>query len=608
MEQNPVHEVWRLLGTAVLLNAFLSTVLMLSVVPADIWLSNLRTSIFLPASLLAHFSFLFFLLALVAQSTYIIRLRGSYWHLLIVILFSALLIAIIIDTRVFALYRFHLNSMSLNLLFGGAADEILSFSMSMWSSIGAIILAIISLEYLFLKWLFQQSKFSGKNIWPVILLLMVTTQLFYGFKDAVADTSIMMQLRYIPWAQPLTMKRTLRKFKLIDAYTKEPSLKIKHHSSLNYPKSPLICKNTNHFNYLFLVIDSTRADMLNANVMPNTFAFSKGAFVFNQHYSSSNSTRFGMFGLFYGLPSTYWFDMLKEQRGSVLFDILQDQNYQLHLDASAPLNNPEFDRTIFSAVRSKLQWGKAGSNLEKDTVVINRLLNFLDQNHEKNFFAFSFLDAPHAYKIPQGEQAHFQPALNQVNYLSLNNHSNPEKFKNLYKSSVYYNDHLLGSVYKKLAEKKLLQNTVVVITSDHGQEFNDLRQNYWGHNSNFSKYQTMVPLVVYWPGKKPERISQLTSHEDVIPSLLKEGLNCKNPISDYSTGYSLFDLPSMPEKRDLLLANWNMRAIFTGDSYYNFPPIGGMEILDDDYIIKENQTGDQRLIHKNLKKMAEYLK
>jgi len=608
MEQKSTRQIWYLLGIAVLINALLSTILMLLVTPSEIWLTNFKTTLFLPASLVAHFSFLFFLLSLLSLSAYLLHLRGISWYIFTLVLFCTLLLVIITDSRVFSLYRFHLNSMSLNLLLGGSAKSILSFSQIMWINIFSIVLLVTVFEILFLKWLFQQSMYSGKRCWQIILALMFSTQIFYGYRDAVADSSIIMQLRYIPWAQPLTMKRSLRKFGAIDDISANTLESNDSSSVINYPRSPLVCNNPKNLNYLVLMIDSVRADMLNTEVMPNTYEFSQYSQVFNQHWSTSNSTRFGLFGFFYGLPSTYWFDMLKEQKGSILFDILKNKDYQLHLDASEPLNSPEFDRTIFSAVRDSLKWGAGNSTLETDTVVVNRLLNFLDQDHHKNFFAFAFLDAAHGYKTPKGYPSHFQPVLSEVNYLSLNNDTDAEPFFNLYKNSVHYNDRLLGEVYKKLADRNLLANTVVIITSDHGQEFNDLKQNFWGHNSNFSEYQVRVPLIIRWPEKLAKQVYKTTSHEDIIPSLLTEGLGCQNAISDYSTGFSLFDEKSFPQHRDLLFENWNNKAIFTGKTYYNFTTYGTMEILDKNYRINDDQEIDQHIIQQQLSKMSQFLK
>ena len=608
MEQKSTRQIWYLLGIAVLVNALLSAILMLLVTPSEIWLTNFRTTLFLPASLVAHFSFLFFLLSLLSLSAHLLHLRGISWYIFTLVLFSTLLLLVFADSRVFSLYRFHLNGMSLNLLLGGSAKSILSFSQIMWINIISIVLLVTVFEILFLKWLFQQSVYSGKRCWHIILFLMLSTQIFYGYRDAVADSSIIMQLRYIPWAQPLTMKRSLRKFGAIGDISANTLESDDSSSVINYPRSPLVCNDPKNLNYLVLMIDSIRYDMLNAKVMPNTYEFSQSSQVFNQHWSTSNSTRFGLFGFFYGLPSTYWFDMLKEQKGSILFDILKNNDYQLHLDASEPLNSPEFDRTIFSAVRDSLKWGAGNSDLETDTVVVNRLLDFLDQDHHKNFFAFAFLDAPHGYKTPKGDSPHFQPVLSEVNYLSLNNDTDAEPFFNLYKNSVYYNDRLLGDVYKKLVDRNLLTNTVVIITSDHGQEFNDLKQNFWGHNSNFSEYQVRVPLIVRWPEKLAKQVYRTTSHEDIIPSLLTEGLGCQNATSDYSTGFSLFDEKTFPQSRDLLFANWNNKAIFTGKTYYNFTTYGTMEILDKNYRMKDNQEIDQQIIQQQLSNMSMFLK
>jgi membrane-anchored protein YejM (alkaline phosphatase superfamily) len=608
MENKSTQQVLNTLGIAVLVNAILSTAFMLSVTPLEIWLSNIQTSLFLPASLVAHFSFLFFLLSLITLAAYQLRLRGTAWLTLNLVLFSTLLLVIITNSRVFYLYRFHLNDMAVNLLLGGSANSILSFSWIMLTNITVIILLVVIVEWLFLKWLFRQNRHNGKTCWKLIVVLMLSTQVFYGYKDAVADSSIIMQLRYIPWAQPLTMKNSLRKLGALDTTSTNRLENAPGSSVINYPASPMVCKNKEKLNYLVLMLDSVRFDMLNPEVMPNTYKFSKTSQVFKEHWSTSNSTRFGLFGFFYGLPPTYWFDMLKEQKGSILFDVLTENHYQLHLDSSEPLNSPEFDRTIFSAVKDSLTWGGQNSDQETDTVVINRLLDFLDKDHQENFFAFSFLDAAHGYKLPNDTLPHFQPALSGVNYLTLNNDTDATPFLNLYKSSVYYNDQLLGKVYDKLAKRGLLNNTVVIFTSDHGQEFNDLKQNFWGHNSNFSRYQVKVPLVIHWPEKPAKEIHTITSHEDIIPSLLSEGLNCQNAISDYSTGFSLFDNERSPQQRNLLFANWNNKAIFTGKTYYNFTSYGMMETLDTEYRNIDRQKIEQEIIQEQLSKMSQFLK
>ena len=91
-----------------------------------------------------------------------------------------------------------------------------------------------------------------------------------------------------------------------------------------------------------------------------------------------------------------------------------------------------------------------------------------------------------------------------------------------------------------LEKKDLLKTTIVVIGSDHGEEFNDNKKNFWGHNGNFTVHQSRVPLVVLWPGKAPHEVQYRTSMLDVAPTILVDALGCENPSEDYSSGKSLW--------------------------------------------------------------------
>lgn len=55
------------------------------------------------------------------------------------------------------------------------------------------------------------------------------------------------------------------------------------------------------------------------------------------------------------------------------------------------------------------------------------------------------------------------------------------------------------------------------------------------------------PLVIHWPGKKPANIEYMTSHLDLVPTLLPEVLGCENPTEDYSVGMSIWKEAGLPE-------------------------------------------------------------
>ena len=132
-----------------------------------------------------------------------------------------------------------------------------------------------------------------------------------------------------------------------------------------------------------------------------------------------------------------------------------------------------------------------------------------------------------------------------VNHLELSNSFDPAPYLARYKNAVRYADDQIENVLKFLEEKKLMDNTIVVISSDHGDEFNDNKLNDWSHGGNFTDPQVKVPLVIHWPGKEAGEVNYLTSHLDLVPTILPEVLGCTNPTKDYSVGQSIWE----PENR-----------------------------------------------------------
>ncbi|TLU66185.1 DUF3413 domain-containing protein [Thalassotalea litorea] len=70
-----------------------------------------------------------------------------------------------------------------------------------------------------------------------------------------------------------------------------------------------------------------------------------------------------------------------------------------------------------------------------------------------------------------------------------------------------------------------------------------------GNKSNASRF-TSKPGVVMWPQRSSDAITELASHMDIQPTLMKRWLNCDLDRKSYSNGRDLFDLPA-----DRVLAN-----------------------------------------------------
>lgn len=94
-----------------------------------------------------------------------------------------------------------------------------------------------------------------------------------------------------------------------------------------------------------------------------------------------------------------------------------------------------------------------------------------------------------------------------------------------YDNSIFYNDLLLGRVLDQLRSRGLLDQTLLIVTSDHGEELYDHKG-----LSHFSHYEEVlhVPLILSGAGAgKNERIKTPVQLIDLAPTIL-ERLGIKN--------------------------------------------------------------------------------
>lgn len=529
-----------------------------------------------------------------------------------VVLQGLWLCLLLVDAKVFALYRFHLNAMVLNMVFGGALQDQVALSWQSWLQSLGVLAAVAAAEVLlaWACWKLLPGTARRRPVllaWAAGLALMATGQVATAYYDALGERAVTGQWAYLPWAQPITAKRQMHRLgvrSLPQANLPDP-----RHSQLDYPLAPLRCQSHTRPNVLVVVLESLRHDALDPTTMPNASALAAQSEVFERHYSSGNATRYGLFGLLYGLPGGYWESMLSEQRGSLLFDVLQQQGYDLHLYGSAPLYSPEFDRTVFAQVRDQLHTAPSALPVaERDAHVVSALGKDIQQRRDgRPWFGMAFLDSTHApYHLPQGYPALATPMASTVNFLAFDEDHDATPERNRYRTAVHYTDALLGQLLAILRESGQADNTIVLVTGDHAEEFNDLGLNYWGHNGNFSDYQMQVPFVLHWPGRAPAAHRAASSHEDWVPTLMRHSLGCENPLADFSTGQDLFD--SARSERPLLVESWSQRGIREGGRTYVFDKFGNATTLDANYLPMPDQAPDPAAVRSAWKALTQFRK
>ncbi|MGB5811797.1 MAG: sulfatase-like hydrolase/transferase, partial [Polyangiales bacterium] len=88
----------------------------------------------------------------------------------------------------------------------------------------------------------------------------------------------------------------------------------------------------------------------------------------------------------------------------------------------------------------------------------------------------------------------------------------------LYDGEISYVDQEVGRLLSRLETLELLEPMVVIVTSDHGEEFKE--HGSMGHLSTVHREQLHVPLIIVAPDFPPgTRIRSQASLVDVYPTL-----------------------------------------------------------------------------------------
>ncbi|MBL1378682.1 DUF3413 domain-containing protein [Zobellella iuensis] len=550
-------------------------------------------------SWVGHFAFLTFftyLLTLFPLTFLVPRLKAVQF--LGAIIATAALTLLLVDTQVFSLFKFHLNPTVWRLLLDQAQAE----EASGWGWLFVWVPLLFLFELWLAAWLWRWSQRRRRSLaLPLALPLLVSfflTHSVHIWADAVVYAPITNQKANFPLSYPMTAKSFLIKQGLLDA---DQYRQLSQQAAdlpqrrLNYPLRPLsVAAPERTPNMLLVVVDGLRADQLDAFTMPNLDRFANRHLRFDDHLSAGNQPHAALFSLFYSLPAHYRQDAELEGMAPVLIDELQRQDYRFGLFASGGLDMSLYRDAIFSTLRNQ-SFPPAPAGAEGDRQAVARFGSWLaQQDGERPWFSFVYLDALNALEVPAGTQGPFQPSLERLNPAQAYRSEQREALFNRYRNAVFYTDQLLGQLLA-LAQRSDSRDTLIVVTSGHGMEFNDNANNIWGFGSAYSPYQLHVPLVIGWPGRvQPTRFGHPTSQLDLVPTLMQEVLGVQSPMRSYSTGQSLFD---GDPHRWRLASDEEEYVIYQQDEITLFNRRGDVQLLQaSDYRVKPDANPELSLL------------
>ncbi|WP_045369388.1 DUF3413 domain-containing protein [Vibrio campbellii] len=532
------------------------------------WPETLMGQFYLAVSWVGHFGFLVFALYLLVLFPLTFVLPSRKLFRLVAVIFATVgQTVLLIDTQAYQSINLHLNPVVWELLFSEDKSAISSDLQHLFVVMPLIFLVQLALsEWVWRKQRKLSHKHVGRPLAAVFFLSFMTSHLVYIWADAYFYNPITSQRSNFPLSYPMTAKSFMEKHGLLDReeYLKRLAENQGNIDLVSYPLEKLeFNRRGNKLNVLMISVNNLRADALNQDEMPNLYKFAQDNQNFTNHYSSSNDT-YGAFGLFYGLPSSYASSIKAQGSAPVLLDVLKDQDYSFGLFSGNGFEDDLYSEVIFRGLNLANDLDGTQAHTDKQSIAAWNL--WLTEQANLPWFSYIEVTTVDNFESEPMAANEEMPA--------------SERFKKAYEQSVKSADKTVAEIIADLEANELLANTIVVITSNHGSEFNETNTNSWGANSNYSRYQLQVPMVIHWPGMLPAEFTHSTSHLDLSVTLLQDMLGVSSNPYDYSSGRNLFD---ESRRRWILAGDTREIALITGSQTTVIDKFGNYKLYDSNY-------------------------
>ncbi|WP_268574586.1 LPS biosynthesis-modulating metalloenzyme YejM [Escherichia coli] len=482
------------------------------------WPTTLAGRIYSYVSIIGHFSFLVFAtyLLILFPLTFIVGSQ-RLMRFLSVILATAGMTLLLIDSEVFTRFHLHLNPIVWQLVINPDENEMARDWQLMFISVPVILL----LELVFATWSWQKLRSLTRRrrfarpLAAFLFIAFIASHVVYIWADANFYRPITMQRANLPLSYPMTARRFLEKHGLLDAQEYQRRLIEQGNPdavSVQYPLSELRYRDMGTGqNVLLITVDGLNYSRFEKQ-MPALAGFAEQNISFTRHMSSGNTTDNGIFGLFYGISPSYMDGILSTRTPAALITALNQQGYQLGLFSSDGFTSPLYRQALLS------DFSMPSVRTQSDEQTATQWINWLGRYPQEDNRWFSWV------------------SFNGTNI----DDSNQQAFARKYSRAAGNVDDQINRVLNALRDSGKLDNTVVIITAGRGIPLSEEEETFdWSHG------HLQVPLVIHWPGTPAQRINALTDHTDLMTTLMQRLLHVSTPASEYSQGQDLFN----PQRR-----------------------------------------------------------
>jgi len=360
-------------------------------------------------------------------------------------------------------------------------------------------------------------------------------------------------------------------------------------------------------NVVVFIIDCLRTDHVGVygysrKTTPNIDALSKEGMILTDFYTNAPWTKPSMVSLFTSLIP------LKHgvvSATNILFSpsltlgrIAKEIGYKTYLfNGGNVFLQHKFGLTQgfdFYIQPEELTTMSVGGNAQK---LIQQVIDVLKEEKKAPFFSYiHFMDAHLPYNDnkfnelftkrkylkpgigPQEITAQLVREMTEEGKISL---AQKEYIEDIYDAQIRDIDDSIGKLIKKLKDWNIFNNTIIIVTSDHGEEF-------WDHN-NFEHGHTLynelmsIPFIITGPNIEPGVVSERLRIIDVAPTLLDFIGRNKFESMQGKSFYPLLNTSIREAKGDMPVV---MSGTFFGDEKYG--------IMEGEYSFIYNSSSTER--------------
>ena len=290
-------------------------------------------------------------------------------------------------------------------------------------------------------------------------------------------------------------------------------------------------------NVLLIVVDTLRADHVGAygytrNTTPHLDHFARQALLFRHAHAVSPWTTPSVAAM---LTSRYPNEVSWRhppvplaKRLLSLPELLADRGYATaavvsHLYVAQQLGFAQgFDSYDQASAR--------GHGYISSPSVTEKALGFLEQGAGEPFFLFVHYFDPHSdfllhpgFDFDPDYDGPLRPDMTLAELRALAptmSARDLDYVRALYDSEIRFTDEQIGRLLRGLRERSLWEDTLVIVTADHGEEFCERGDHYIGHGTHVHQELVHVPLLIKPPGRaRGVEVESWISLLDLAPTI-----------------------------------------------------------------------------------------